>query len=319
MDAYLELYGDLSQIFQLTDKEADKLWSLINKFKISKKQNINNIPFNDAVNKFVEIKQLENLSKHTLKYYKCYPLEFYKFVQKDLNEITRDDFNNYIKYLESHNKKNSIYIKIKTLTRFFEFCFNENLIKENPCATLNYKNTQINRTYIRDDELEKIKLNCKTDFEILIFEFLLCTGCRVSEVSKIKVDDINFKDNTVYVTGKGNKSRFVLINNKTNKLLKSYIKNYSINNYVFCLNDEIVTQSIIAKTIKRISKNVNNKISTHMFRHTFATKCLNDGMDISMISKLLGHDNLSTTQVYAKMNVNNIKTKYNEVFNGKTL
>ena len=313
MDANLKLYGGLSQLLELNKKsDQDKLLKILSKYQINYK--VNNSNFNELINKWIEIKTLEGISDTTLKYYKNISNNFYEyFKKKSASSYTKNDIKKFISYKEKSVSKQSIYIILNVINGFFNWCLDEGLINQNPCKGIKYKHIKSQRTYIKKEDIEKIRRSCNNLFEKCIIEFLLSTGCRISEVYKIKLVDVDFKNNTVIVTGKGNKSRIVIFNNKTKKLLKK------LNNdgeYLFCKNCIHITKEDISKVVKDTAKraNIEYNICPHMYRHTFATSCLEKGMDISIISKLLGHSNISTTQVYAELNMNNVMKSYKEIF-----
>jgi integrase/recombinase XerC len=156
----------------------------------------------------------------------------------------------------------------------------------------------------------------------LIFEFLYSTGCRVSELVGLNVLDINMKDRSVRVRGKGNKERVVYIGEMAYKTLVEYTRRRShyiqeariardsalfINKRGFRLTARGI-RYIVYRHLRQ--SKCQKKVSPHTFRHTFATHLLDRGADIRVVQELLGHASLSTTQVYTHVGVEKLKTVY---------
>ena len=153
----------------------------------------------------------------------------------------------------------------------------------------------------------------------LILEMLYSTGIRVSEIINIKLIDVSLTEKTIKITGKGNKDRIVYFGNKCNELLKKYLKE-SYNK----LNTNNLNYLFLSKTGKQISDrevrkivddaaklaHIELKISPHVLRHTFATHMLNEGADLRSVQELLGHENLSTTQIYTHLTNEKIRKVY---------
>ena len=153
----------------------------------------------------------------------------------------------------------------------------------------------------------------------LILEVLYSTGIRVGEIVNIKLSDVSLEDKTIKILGKGNKERIVYFGGICYKLLKSYLKDSYIK-----LNTNELSYLFVSKTGKKISDrevrkivddagkiaNINLKISPHVLRHTFATHMLNDGADLRSVQELLGHENLSTTQIYTHLTNEKVRNTY---------
>ncbi|MBC7090283.1 MAG: tyrosine-type recombinase/integrase, partial [Methanobacteriaceae archaeon] len=145
----------------------------------------------------------------------------------------------------------------------------------------------------------------------LILSLLYSSGLRVSEVVSLKVNDIDLKDRTIRIRGKGNKDRIVLFDQKTKKLLKEYLHERSQESEYLFLNrfGNPLTPRYIQITIKKyaIKAGIKKKVTPHILRHSFATHLLKNGVDIRAIQQLLGHSNLSTTQIYTSVDMGTLK------------
>ena len=166
----------------------------------------------------------------------------------------------------------------------------------------------------------------------LILELFYATGIRISELVKIKMKDIDFKDKLIKIKGKGNKERFVIFGDGMLVILNDYVNKLSVKqfnagiNFLFPghsktnnLNTHISTRtvfSIVKKYIKNVSK--NEKLSPHSIRHSFATHLLDSGANVISVKELLGHASLSSTQRYTHVNIEKIKEEYKKSHpNGK--
>ena len=154
-----------------------------------------------------------------------------------------------------------------------------------------------------------------------MIEVLYGCGLRVSELIDLKMSNINFKESYLKVEGKGEKVRFVPLAAYTAELIKQYIKEirskYKINKKcedILFLNSRGSSMSrvIVFIIIKELTEKagINKKISPHTFRHSFATHLLQNGADLRYIQEMLGHSDISTTQVYLGMNMNKMRDVY---------
>lgn len=172
------------------------------------------------------------------------------------------------------------------------------------------------REHLTNEELEILRNACKDLREKVIVEFLYSTGCRVSEVIESKLNDINWSENSLKVHGKGDKYRTVYFNVKCKLLLQEYINTRDSESVHIFVGErkphKALTKSGIEKLITKIGKrtNINKAISPHVLRHTMATLALQRGMDITLIQQLLGHTNISTTEIYAKVNTKQLQIAY---------
>lgn len=148
-------------------------------------------------------------------------------------------------------------------------------------------------------------------------EFLVSTGCRLSEVAQLNVADLDFNNRSVTVTGKGNKERPVYFSIRARLMLQEYIKERKGGEGLF-VSSKTPYLPLKPRAIQRIihglsvRAGLDARVHPHLLRHTFATHALNSGMDVTAIQQLLGHENISTTQIYAAMNEDVIRHQYNK-------
>lgn len=272
------------------------------------------------VSKFLDyLKYEKGFSDYTIKSYKIDLCEFYDFC-KD-SEISIDIIRKYLKNLYELNYKNkTISRKISSLKSYFKYLESENIIKENPMRLIS--NPKIEKTlpnYLNYEDLEKLLAypNISNKYglrDALVLEMLYSTGARVSELTNIKLKNINFAERKILILGKGNKERFVYYGTKCEKLLNEYLKlDHKNSPYLLIgknkekLNEREIRQ-IVTQTAKKAGLSVH--VSPHTLRHTYATHMLNEGADLKSVGDLLGHENLSTTQIYTHISNERLRQVY---------
>ncbi|AYL97143.1 tyrosine-type recombinase/integrase [Mucilaginibacter celer] len=221
----------------------------------------------------------------------------------------------------------SVNRKMATLRKYFKFLLQEGVIETNPASRIqSQKIPKSLPVVVEGDRLTEMLDSDEifsADFEgrrdKLIIEMLFGTGMRLAELLGVKEQDVNLHDGVVKVLGKRNKERIIPVNTELKNLLKEYIdlkKNQNFDNNSFTL---IVTNKgagaypamiylIVQKYLSNIS--TQSKRSPHVLRHTFATTLLNKGADLNSIKELLGHANLSATQIYTHNSVERLKSIY---------
>jgi integrase/recombinase XerC len=287
------------------------------------------------LDKFIQyIKFEKRYSPHTVSAYQSDLDQFVLFLNHPDQtithpaEITHYQIRNWM--VEMMNQKltaRSINRKIATLRKYFKFLVQEGLITINPASKINTPKVPKNLPVVVEDAKLTRMLNdgdvFTADFkglrDKLVIEMLFGTGIRLSELLGIKDEDINAYEGTIKVLGKRNKQRIIPLNNELKELLIKYTdlkKSENFNNNSLTL---IVTNKgadaypkliylIVQKYLSYIS--TQNKRSPHVLRHTFATSLLNNGADLNAIKELLGHANLSATQIYTHNSVERLKSIY---------
>ena len=171
------------------------------------------------------------------------------------------------------------------------------------------------------DKLFDIDLtNNKILMEVCILELFYATGMRISELTRIKISNINFEDYTIKVLGKGNKERFVFLSINSVSVLKKYLSIFCDTNQSYLFGSlikgrklshhmsEKAIYNITKKHLKRISN--DEKLTPHSLRHSFATHLLDSGADIMSVKDFLGHESLTSTQVYTHVQLEKMKRDY---------
>lgn len=270
-------------------------------------------------------------SKYTIKAYHEDILEFLTFLNREqitqLEEITYSVIRNYLVYLyDKKYSKKTISRYISTLRSCFKYFTEEGIVVENP--TLLISNPKLDKKlphYLNNVEMEQL-LDVEKETTPLsirnetIMEFLYSTGVRVSELVSIQLNDIQLSQKKLIVLGKGNKERVVLFGTRLQELLEQYLKearpyllkNKQCNALFLNQKGNPLTTAGIRDILKREVKKsgLHQNITPHTLRHTFATHLLNGGADLKSVQELLGHENLSTTQIYTHVSNDRLRSVY---------
>lgn len=219
----------------------------------------------------------------------------------------------------------SISRKISVLKSFFKYLNKKGIIKSNIATGLGFPKIEKKLpSYLSMNEINEL-LDKVGDDELsfinkAIIEVFYATGIRLSELINIRIDDVNLSNNTVKVIGKGSKQRIVPFGSKAEKAIKNYIQIreiININKIDLLFMSKKGKKLYAAEVRKMVKKNISTvtdikKNSPHVLRHSFATHLLDNGADIRAVKDLLGHENLSTTQVYTHVNPEKLKKVYKQ-------
>ena len=240
-----------------------------------------------------------------------------------VNYLIISQYVDYLNILKLSGK--TISRNLSSLRSYYNFLLKQKQISSNPFELISgIKIPKKLPNYLQYNEFEKILENCNSDELGIrnrsILEMLLASGLRVSELVNIKLSDVNFKEQSIKVIGKGEKQRIVYYGDYCKESLNNYI-NLSRNNllngkssdylYINHLGDRL-TRRGVELIIEQISRkaNLNKKISPHTFRHTFATMMINEGASVKTVQELLGHSNLNTTSIYTHISNNRLRSVY---------
>ena len=255
----------------------------------------------------------KGLSKNTVSSYKNDISSFSSWCDKehlDRLKITDLNLNNYISNLFSIGlKSSSINRKISSIKHFYLFLLKKKVIKNSPADEITTpKQEKYLPTSMSEDEVESLLGSPKSSIKIerrdkAMIEILYATGMRISELVNLKLTDIDFNRSVLKVFGKGSKERLVPYGEKAAEALRIYLEDRKKldSKDVFLSNRGTrITRGAFWQRIKIYIKreNLKSSISPHTLRHAFATHLLNRGADLRSVQILLGHSDLSTTQIY---------------------
>lgn len=277
------------------------------------------------IEKYLDYLQYEKkLSKNTLLSYKDNLKKFALFFNgKDLLNLTTDEIRDFLYDKNIVARTRAHYLTV--INSFYNYLVSENIIKNNPVQTIKLPRLPKKLPeFLTIEEVDKLLNIVPTKIydyrNIAMMETLYATGIRVSELVNMKISDIDFHECFIKIFGKGSKERIVPINESAYNALKNYIDNYRIfllktkpSEYVFINNfgNKISRQGFF-KILKKLCKDagINKEVSPHTLRHSFATHLLNNGANLRVIQTLLGHSNITTTQIYSHLSNESLKEDY---------
>ena len=300
---------------------AEAVTAILKDYIIIKDSDEQRSDLNRRIKYYLGAKRIDGLSERTLKNYK-YNLEMFAArVNKSAAKVTTDDIRGYIGYLAEnrHLAETSLQTHINTLRAFFGWLHIEEKIKKNPMSKI--KSLKLDKKGARQaltvEELERLRDACKTYREKALIEFLVSTGCRLSEVAQLRAADLNLADRSVQVTGTGDKDRVVYFSVRARLMVHEYIVQRKGGDGLF-VSSKSPYDPLKPRAIQRIVHSLSeragleDRVHPHLLRHTFATHALNGGMDVTVIQRLLGHEDIATTQIYAELNEEGVRHQYNK-------
>ena len=243
-------------------------------------------------------------SEKTIAQYRRTAIKLADFVSKPFPEMGVYDIRLFLAAEKQRGVSNRTLENTRAnLSAFFQWMHQEEHISKNPCMNIKpIKYTDKVRLPFSTVEIDAIRMSCKTSKERAIIELLLSSGIRVSELTSLEIDDVNFNDMSIHVRkGKGSKERTVYMNDLARTHLKTYLMergNLSRNLFVN-VKKEVLNAGGVRHILKMIGSRAGvDNVHPHRFRRTFATGLASRGMDIQEIQKLLGHSNINTTLEY---------------------
>jgi integrase/recombinase XerD len=259
----------------------------------------------------------DGLSKNTLDSYRTDLSQFATWLAKRNKQIlsaNQVDIQQYLAIRFPQSKPRSIGRLIASMRRFYRYCLRESLVQSDP--TLQIESPKLPRSLpksLNEQEVEDLLNAPKIEAPIGIrdramLELLYASGLRVSELVTVKVNEVSTQDGVVRVTGKGNKTRLVPMGEEAADWITKYLKEARPDILQNRLSDalfvtaraESMTRQAFWYLIKRyaLQAGINKHMSPHVLRHAFATHLLNHGADLRVVQMLLGHSDISTTQIY---------------------
>lgn len=325
-----------------TEGIADKLYILMKGFEITPIETQLALR-DDAMNeqllkRFLAAKMVKGCSKQTIYQYNRQLRTILSKFGKPCTEITADDVRVYIalRLTQDGISKTSANNELLCMRTFFNWLTVEEIVKTNPMLKIDrIKVDKVKKKAFTDLECEKLRSHCRTALESAIVEVLLSTGCRVSELTGIKIADI--EDGKCVVHGKGSKDRIVYFTAKAELAIEKLLDERKDNNpYLFPAGRPLLEildnpahcqptwyqhpeligegkrdKGAIEDVVRQIGKRAGvDNVHPHRFRRTSATLALRRGMPLELVSKMLGHEQLSTTQLYLDLSEDDLEAAH---------
>lgn len=254
-------------------------------------------------------------------------LDFFKEKNIKVKDIKNSDIKDYLAYIKKgETSERTLAHNVSVIRTFYKFLLTLKIIERNPTEFLELPKLRKKLpTVLSKEEVEKLLdidlTDCYSYRNKAMLELLYSTGLRVSELVNLELSNIDLENCTLKTIGKGNKERIIPISDYALYYVEKYINEYrgsmlkkGVNNYVFINNHgNVMTRQGFFKIIKKLAveKNIKTPISPHTLRHSFATHLLDYGADLRSIQEMLGHSNLSTTQIYTHVSSEHLKDNYN--------
>lgn len=326
INMFNESHGDINDIKM-------RITMILDNYEIEKRKSELIVYEEDAnvrmIKKFIASKLAAGRTTRTCKYYKDTLIKSLEAIGKTYDQITADDIRFYIAKRVQIDKvsKTTANNERRNLSSFYTWLQTEEILMKNPMAKVeSIKEKKQKKKAFSEYEVELIRNACRTEREKAMVELLLSTWCRVSEVAQIKIEDLS--EQGIIVHGKGEKDREVFLNARARLAIECYLNKRKDNNpYLFprCKHSGVQGMPGVARkelskwyehaecidetretdkgTIESIIRNIGKRAGVkqthpHRFRRTGATQALRNGMELTLVSKLLGHESIATTQIY---------------------
>lgn len=303
---------------------------------------LNTTNFEFYINEFSNFLLLErNLSTNTINSYRKDILQLENYIsikfKKNIcikNALSKEVFDEYLIYLyDKEYKPSTLARKLSSVKSFLIFLEDEKIINSSPVKYLKFPKLERKIPKTLNQEIIDTMLDNSKNLSLrdsTIIELIYATGIRASELINIKITDIDFNEATLRILGKGSKERIIPIHDLALKLISKYWKNEifnhnkKVNNKNIKFNRNLLFLNVQGKKltrqglwyiIKNISKKLGldiNNVSPHILRHTFATHLLYNGVPLRHLQELLGHSNISTTQIYTHLSDQYIESEYSK-------
>lgn len=270
------------------------------------------------------------LSKNTLDAYRADLAQFAVWLQQQDKQILAVDTGNILAYLSHANAQSvrTVARRLSSIRRLYEYLAREDRIKVNPASQV--EAPRIGRSLpksLTESEVEAL-LHAPDVEDVLglrdraMLELLYATGLRVSELVTLTIQQLNLRQGVLRVTGKGNKERLVPMGEEANSWLERYLQSARGQILKGVLSDDLfpskrgraMTRQTFWHSIKRyaIKAEISKPLSPHVLRHAFATHLVNHGADLRVVQMLLGHSDISTTQIYTHVARERLKNLHGE-------
>ena len=277
------------------------------------------------IRKFLDFLEYEKgSSRSTANGYNRDLVQFFLFSEKNYNEIEEHDVFDYIEYIGKKLRKNSALRKISAIKTFYKFCYLNKVVKKDPTGMVkSLKREHRLPEILTIEEMKRIVDNCpytpKGMQNRLIIKFLIATGARISEILNLEIKDVeNQEYEFIKVLGKGSRYQIIPVYDSLENEIKNYLAVYrpklknANNSFKMFPNTR---REKFWKDLKTIAKDtgIKKNVYPHIFRYSLTTILLGNGADIRVVQEILGHANITTTEVYTHVEKSKLKMIYNNI------
>ena len=318
MDARGELLRRLAEL--APDREAE-IGAILEGYRVYRAETDGGQAQRERIKSFLAAKRIDGLSPKTLRDYGRVLEAFSRTVDKRPEEVETDDVRRYLAGLAERGLRDgSIATHAYTLRSFFGWLETEDVITRSPMRRIRSRTADraATRHPLTADELERLREGCRDYRDRALLEFLVSSGCRLSEAVGIRTDQIDWERRSVRVLGKGRKQRTVYFSARAALMLSEYLQRRDGGETLFAATRAPhgpLTAGGIEKALALIGERAGlcRRIHPHILRHTFATMALRGGMELLMIQQLLGHADPKTTLIYARLAQEDVRHAYRRI------
>ena len=269
----------------------------------------------DMLECFLEAMDVQSRSKKTIAHYRMILGQMLASARTSARRITVYHLRSYLARKKEEGLKDSTLAHFREVfSSFFGWLHREGLIEKNPVVNLgNIKVAKVEKKVFSDIDMELMRRNCRRKVDKAIICFLKATGCRISEVTALNRDDIDFINLECVVLGKGNKQRTVYIDAVTGMILQKYFKERQDTSPALFVGKGAVRlhPGGVRAMLNRIGEKAGvTHVHPHKFRRTEITELVNRGMAIEQVKTIAGHEKIDTTMGYVKIDQENVKSSY---------
>ncbi|SFM33758.1 tyrosine-type recombinase/integrase [Salibacterium qingdaonense] len=275
-----------------------------------------------VLNDYLLSLKMANKAPATINKYRLILEMFFRDMSTPLEALPMDEVFDWLEAYGQTKKEKTRALVLTTLSRFFAFCQAEDYI-DRPLVKTRWRPTIPDSLpkYLDDAEVTRMKMSAETYSlrDRAIITFLLSSGCRRTEASMLNTADVSFSNRSAVVTGKGRKLREIHFSEECRLLLEAYLRTRSSPSDAapMFLNrfGERLKPIGIYKVVRKLRKETGlpSDIGPHHLRHTFATQMLARGADLSFIGDEMGHTDLNTTRIYARIPTEDMKAAYQKI------
>lgn len=262
--------------------------------------------------------RFDNKARSTIGQYRKFLSSMLYYIGKPVDQIMDFDIMNFLNvYAEANNISDSTKNHKRLISSsFFSFLHNRGYITKNPMATIDpIKYVAEIREALTLKEVERMRVACGTNIrDNVVLELFLASGCRVSEVAGMRIENINIQNRCVKVLGKGLKERLVFFSDRLIVYLELYLNGRREGPVVLSVKAPYqgIKKNALENIIRKIARKagIDKRVFPHLLRHTFASRALNKGMPLTSLCDLMGHASIDTTRIYAKNSTAKIQYEY---------
>lgn len=277
---------------------------------------------NKLLEMFFNKMRLKGLSENSIRAYSFDLKHFFDKVQKSYNEVVWNDVNFYFLDMVNKKKPKSIAREMAAIKSFYKWLMHEDFLDKDP--TLKLESPKLGKSlpkFLNDIEIEQYFNVIESKRDHTLTFLLFCTGMRLNELFQLNRDSIQWEEKRIIVQGKGSKDRVVIFNDEMKIMLKDYLDSRQDTNEALFINrnHQRLGKRQIEKMVLRYGQlaGLKKKVTPHSFRHSLFTKLLRNKVPLKEISMLAGHSSTSVTEIYARMDLDTVKTSYDRVMNNE--